>query len=183
MASLVRSDRPWRYVSLRRLSAGFESGRIRLTFGRESRSEPVSYGRPETGPPEAADRQRYPAPHAMGPILSANRLIRRKKPDYGAFGAKSSDNYATWSGKRSLTSHLRRKIIVSKFREAMVSQVSGRFPVAEDRRHLQGQSATIERSNGKRGLIAFNFIRSVGGPGSRRREENQRPPRLTGGHK
>ena len=26
----------------------------------------------------------------------------------------------------------------------MVSQVSGRFPVAEDRRHLQGQSATIK---------------------------------------
>jgi hypothetical protein len=39
----------------------------------------------------------------------------------------------------------------------MVLQVSGRFPVAEDRRHLQGQSATIERSNGKRGLITFNF--------------------------
>ena len=39
----------------------------------------------------------------------------------------------------------------------MVSQVSGRFPVAEGRRHLQGQSATIERSNGKRGLIAFDY--------------------------
>jgi hypothetical protein len=39
----------------------------------------------------------------------------------------------------------------------MVSQVSGRFPVAEDRGDLQGQSATIERSNGKRGLITFNF--------------------------
>jgi len=39
----------------------------------------------------------------------------------------------------------------------MLPQVSGRFPVAEDRGNLQGQSATIERSNGKRGLIAFNF--------------------------
>src|SRR5271169_6453026 len=47
----------------------------------------------------------------------------------------------------------------------MVRQVSGRFPVAEDRGHLQGQSAAIERSHGKRGLIAFDFIRSVGGPG------------------
>src|SRR5271166_2442888 len=50
----------------------------------------------------------------------------------------------------------------------MVSQVSGRFPVAEDRGHLQGQSATIERSNGKRGLISFDFIRSVGRPGKLR---------------
>src|SRR5271156_3756612 len=50
----------------------------------------------------------------------------------------------------------------------MVSQVSGRFPVAEDRGHLQGQSATIERSNGKRGLITLNFVRFVGGPGKLR---------------
>ncbi len=44
----------------------------------------------------------------------------------------------------------------------MVSQVSGRFPVAEDRGHLQGQSATVEGSNGKRGLITLKFY-PVGG--------------------
>ena len=37
----------------------------------------------------------------------------------------------------------------------MVSQVSGKFPVADDREHLQGQSGPIGRSNGKRGLIVF----------------------------
>ena len=46
----------------------------------------------------------------------------------------------------------------------MVSQVSGRFPVADDLGHLQGQSPAIERSNGKRGLIAFDCIRAASGP-------------------
>ena len=58
----------------------------------------------------------------------------------------------------------------------MVSQVSGRFPVAEGRGHLQGQSATIERSNGKRGLITFDFSRSVGGP---RKSKARRKPTPT----
>ena len=38
----------------------------------------------------------------------------------------------------------------------MVAQVSGSSGCG-DRGHLRGQSATIERSNGKRGLITFNF--------------------------
>src|SRR5271156_3890319 len=57
----------------------------------------------------------------------------------------------------------------------MVSQVSGRFPVAEDRGHLQGQSATIERSNGKRGLITLNFVRFVGRAGKSKARRKPTP--------
>ena len=39
----------------------------------------------------------------------------------------------------------------------MVSQVSGRFPVAEDRGHLQRQSATIERVKREEGADHFEF--------------------------
>jgi hypothetical protein len=47
-----------------------------------------------------------------------------------------------------------------------------------------GKHHDSKGSNGKRGLIAFKFVRSAGeGRTSRRREENQRPPHLTGGHK
>ena len=38
----------------------------------------------------------------------------------------------------------------------MVPQVSGDFPVAEGRRHLQGQNGDLKRSNGTRGLITFD---------------------------
>ena len=40
----------------------------------------------------------------------------------------------------------------------MVSQVSGRFPVAEGRGQLQGQAPTVARVNGNRGLISFDFL-------------------------
>ena len=40
------------------------------------------------------------------PIFSPNQLICREKLDCGAFGAKSSDNYATSSRKRGLNSTL-----------------------------------------------------------------------------
>ena len=81
-------------------------------------------------------------PRRCAPIIyfSDKRLIRLRKYDCGAFLAKSRDNYATSLRKRCANSRLRRKFIVSKFREAMFVSVSGRFPVAEDRGHLQGQS-------------------------------------------
>ena len=131
---------------------------------------------------ETADRLGRSVATLLTAIFQANPLMRRQKYDYGAFGAKSSDNYATRSGKRCPNPILWRKFIVSKFREAMVSQVSG----SSRSRRIEGicrGKATIERSKREEGADRLQFQRSVGGPGSRRREENQRPPRLTGGHK
>jgi hypothetical protein len=78
------------------------------------------------------------------PNSSDKSLIRLWKSDCGVFWAKSSDNYATSLGKLCPKSSSRRKPIVSKFREAMLARVSGYIPVAEGRRHLQGQSAMIQ---------------------------------------
>jgi hypothetical protein len=72
-----------------------------------------------------------------------NDLISLGEYDCGGFRAKSSDNYATWSGKQRFEVEIVGKFIVSKFREGILALVSGRFPVAEGRRHLQGQRASI----------------------------------------
>jgi len=60
--------------------------------------------------------------------------------------------------------------------------VSGIFPVAEVA-GFAGAKRHDQRSNGKRGLIAFNFVRSVGRPGKSKARRKPTPTTLTGGHK
>ena len=52
----------------------------------------------------------------------------------------------------------------------MLASVSGRIPVAEDRGHLQGQTATVRIDNGKRGPTTFDCVRFAIGPRKVRRE-------------
>ena len=59
----------------------------------------------------------------------------------------------------------------------MVSQVNGRFPDRGGSAAFAGASATIRKSNGTRGLIAFEHSVHEAGRGNRRREENRRPIR------
>jgi hypothetical protein len=65
----------------------------------------------------------------------------------------------------------------------MVSQVSGRFPIAERSAAFAGASATIRKSNGTRGLTAFGAF----GPEKRAAEiEGEKrtdAQYVTGGHK
>src|SRR5208282_611440 len=64
----------------------------------------------------------------------------------------------------------------------MLALVSGRIPVAEDRGHLQGQIAAVQVITGRGGRPPSIEYGSQLGRENQRWEENQHPPRLTGGH-
>jgi hypothetical protein len=114
---------------------------------------------------DATSAQNWPrGMRSENAVFSPNMLMRLDKRNCGASGAKFSGNYATSLGKPCSNASWRRKFIVSKFRQAMVASVSGSIPVAEDRGHLQGQTATVRIDNGKRGLTTYDRVRFAIGP-------------------
>jgi hypothetical protein len=65
-------------------------------------SKIAAFGRAAPGLFQASGGQGASATRPKRLVFSVKPLICRQKEDCGAFGAKSSDNYATRSGKRSL---------------------------------------------------------------------------------
>ena len=143
-------------------SRGSESGRIRVPLRREPAVELAFPGpcgnQPASGrAPTCRVGQRLPGSQFFLP----NQLIYIVKLDCGLFGAKSSDNYATSSRKRGLNPTFCRKFIVSKFREAMLGQVSGRFPVAKIADICRGKAPRSKGQTG-RGADRFQFHSALG---------------------